>query len=76
MAEQTFDARRMARDQEDRIAGAAAVYLNAMKPIMHFQASLLRLWADNAELCARNYEKGIETFSSAVEQQRQQQRAA
>lgn len=76
MADQSFDARRLTRDQEVRIAAAAAVGLNAMKPMVQFQASLLRLWADNAELLARNYEKGIETFSSAVEQQWQQQRAA
>jgi len=36
---------------------------------------MLRLWADNAEVLARNYEKGIETFSSAVEQQSRQRAA-
>jgi hypothetical protein len=66
MAEQTFDARRMARDQESRMAAAAAVGLHAIK----YQASFLRMWADNAELLARNYEKDLETFSSAVEEQR------
>ncbi len=76
MADQAFDARRMARDQESRLAAAAAVGLNAMRPMIQFQASLLRLWADNAEMYARNYEKGLETFSTAVEQQWQQQRAA
>ncbi len=77
MADQNFDARRMARDQESRIAAATAVGLNAMRPMIQFQVSVLRLWADNAELYARNYEKGLETFSTAVEQQwQQQQRAA
>jgi hypothetical protein len=76
MVDQTFDARRMARDQESRIAAAAALGLSAIRPIVQFQASLLRLWADNVELLARNYERGIETFTSAAEQQWQQQRAA
>ena len=65
MAEQTFDARRMAHDQESRMAAAAAVGLHAIK----YQASLLRMWADNAELLARNYEKDLEAFSSAIEEQ-------
>jgi hypothetical protein len=66
MAEQTFDARRMARDQESRAAAAALVGLHAIK----YQASFLRMWADNAELFARNYERDLETFSSVVEEQR------
>jgi hypothetical protein len=68
MAEQNFDARRMARDQETRIAAAAAVGLNAAKPFLQYQTSLLRLWADNCELIARNYEKGLDAFSNAIEQ--------
>jgi hypothetical protein len=62
MAEQTFDARRMAHDQESRMAAAAAVGLHAIK----YQASFLRIWADNAELLARNYEKDLEIFSAAL----------
>jgi hypothetical protein len=31
--------------------------------------SILRLWADNFELAARNYEKGLEAFSTVIEQQ-------
>jgi hypothetical protein len=57
------------------MAAATIVGLNTIKPVVQFQASLLRLWADNAELCARNHEKGLETFSSELEQQ-QHQRAA
>jgi hypothetical protein len=65
MAERTFDARRMARDQESRMAAAAVLGLHAIK----YQASFLRIWADNAELFARNYERSVETFSSLVEDQ-------
>src|SRR5262249_43754273 len=42
MAEQTFDARRIAREQEGRLAAASAIGFNALKPIMEFQVSLLR----------------------------------
>jgi hypothetical protein len=79
MADQSFDAASMARDQR-RMAASAAIGLNALKPMLQFQVSLLRLWADNIEALAQNYEenyqKGLDTVSSAVEHHRQQQRAA
>ena len=72
MAEQSLDAYRMTQDQARRIASATAIGLNAVKPILQFQASLLRLWADNIETSARNYEKGL---GAEIEHQGQQQRA-
>jgi hypothetical protein len=69
-ANQSLDARRIARDQESRIAASTLVSLNAAKPFFQFQTSMLRLWADNLDLAARNYEKGLDAFSSIVEQQR------
>ena len=68
MADQTLDARRIAREQENRIAAATAIGLNAMKPMFQYHASMLRLWADNVEMMVRNYEKGLETMSSTVEE--------
>jgi hypothetical protein len=76
MADHIFDATRMAKDQQSRIAASATMGLNALKPMIHFQISLLRLWADNLETFAQNYEKGVDTFSSAVEHEGQQRRAA
>ena len=76
MADQSMDARRIARDQESRIAAAAAVGLNAARPLFQYQTSMLRLMADNFELIARNYEQGIEAFSNAIEQQHHQARQA
>ena len=73
MAEQSFDTRRMTRDQERRIAAATAIGLNAVRPLLQFQVSLLRLWADSIEAFAHKYEKGS---GAEVEQQEQQQRAA
>lgn len=47
-----------------------------IKPMIEFQLCLLRLWADNMESVAQNYEKGPQTANSAIEQQWQQQHAA
>jgi hypothetical protein len=68
---QSLDARRIARDQESRLAAAAVVGLNATKPLLQYQTSMLRLWADNCELIARNYEKSLEAFTAAIEQRRE-----
>ena len=70
-ANQSLDARRIARDQESRLAAAAVVGLNATKPLLQYQTSMLRLWADNCELIARNYEKSLEAFAAAIEQKRE-----
>src|SRR5262249_5869275 len=50
MADQGLDARRIAREQESRIASASAYCMNAAKPMIQCQASMLRLWADNMEM--------------------------
>jgi hypothetical protein len=76
MADQSMDARRIAREQESRIAAAAAVGFNAAKPVFQYQTSILRLMADNFELLARNYERGVEALSTAVEEQHLQTRQA
>jgi hypothetical protein len=47
---------------------APMVGLNATKQVLRYQASLFRLWADNCELMARNYERGLEAFNSTTEQ--------
>jgi hypothetical protein len=70
-ANQSLDARRIARDQESRLAAAAVVGLNATKPLLQYQTSMLRLWADNCELIARNYEKSLKAFAAAIEQRRE-----
>ena len=57
MADQILDARRVARDQQRRLTAATAIGLNALRPVIHFQVSLLRLWARNIEKLADNVEK-------------------
>ena len=62
MADQSMDAPRMARDQESRIAAAAAVGLNAAKPLFQYQTSILRLWAHNFEMVARTMSRASKHF--------------
>jgi hypothetical protein len=76
MSYQSLEVRQVAREPERRVAAAAAVGLNTMAPIFQFQISALRIWANNIEVLMHNCERGLETFSSAVEQQSNQQRAA
>jgi hypothetical protein len=76
MADQSLDARRIARYQETRVAAAASMGLHVAKALLQYQTSVLRLWADNLEMIARNCENGVETFTSAVEQQHNETRQA
>jgi hypothetical protein len=64
----SLDARRIAREQESRITAAAAIGFNAAKPLLAYQTSVLRLWADNCEQVARDYERGFRALSTAIEQ--------
>jgi len=54
----------------------AIARLNATKMFLQYQASMLRIWANNCELAAHNVERGLETFRPAPEQQREAERAA
>jgi hypothetical protein len=76
MADQIFDAHHSTDEQRKRIIAATAIGLNALKPALHFQISMLRLWIDRVQTFASNYEKGVERFSTELERQWQQQRAA
>jgi hypothetical protein len=65
-----------ASDPQRRITAVAAIGMNALKPIMNFQVSMLRMWADGIERFAGNYEKGMEETAAAVEEQSDKERAA
>ena len=69
MADRTANANRFAHDPQRRITAATAIGLSALKPIMHFQVSMLRMWADSIERFAGNYEKGLEETATTVEEQ-------
>ena len=58
MADKTADADHFARDP--RITAAAASSMNAMKPLMLFQVSMLGMWAHSIERFADNNEKALD----------------
>jgi hypothetical protein len=76
MADNTSNSDRFARDAQRRTTAATAIGMIALKPIMHFQVSMLRMWADSLERFAGNYEKGFEETATAVEEQADKERAA
>ena len=76
MTDKSANANSFAHEPQRRIAAATAIGMNALKPIMHFQVSMLRMWADGIERLAGNFEKGMEETSSAVEEQSDKQRIA
>ena len=76
MPDNISNANRSARDPQRRITAAIAIGMNALKPMMHFQVSMLRMWADSIERFAGNYEKGLEETATIVEEQSDKQRAA
>ena len=76
MVDKTANANRFARDPQRRITAATAIGMNALKPIMHFQVSMLRMWADSIERFAGNHEKGFEETATTVEEQSDKERAA
>jgi len=76
MADKTPNVNRLARDPQRRVAAATEIGMNALKPILHLQVSMLRMWADSIERLAGNYEKGVEETAATVEERSDKQRAA
>ena len=57
MADKISNADRFAHDPQRRITAVTAIGINALLPIVRFQVSMLRMWADSMERFAGNYEK-------------------
>ncbi|WP_409187845.1 hypothetical protein [Bradyrhizobium sp. RDM4] len=76
MADNGANANLLARDPQRRIAAATALGVNALKPIMHFQVSLPRMWADNIERFTGGYQKRLEETATSVEESSDKERAA
>jgi hypothetical protein len=51
------------------MAASASIGLNAVKPFVQFQTSMMRVFAENIEQAARNYERNFEAFSNTIAQQ-------
>ena len=62
-------------DQQSMTA-LASIGLNAFRPIIQFQATMLRLWADNMDRLAGEYEKGLENVATAMRQHSDKEHAA
>jgi hypothetical protein len=77
MADKTTNANQFVldslRDPQRRIT---EIGMNALKPIMHLQVSMLRMWADSIERFAGNYEKGLEETATTLKEQADKERAA
>ncbi|WFU17806.1 hypothetical protein [Bradyrhizobium sp. CB3481] len=69
-ADKTTNANHFARDPRQ------AIGMNALKPVVHFQVSMLRMWADSIERLAGNYEKALDETATLVEEQPNKERAA
>lgn len=69
MTDKTTNADRFARDPQRGVAAAAAIGMNALKPIMNFQISMLRMWADSIERFASKYDKELEEAATSGDQQ-------
>ncbi|MBW5440809.1 hypothetical protein FXB41_40570 [Bradyrhizobium canariense] len=67
MVDNISNSGRFARDAQKRTTAATEIGMIALKPIMHFQVSIPRMWADSIERFAGNYEKGFEETVTAVE---------
>jgi hypothetical protein len=76
MADNTTNTNGFARDPQGRITAATAIGMNALKPIMHVQVSMLRMWADSIERFAGNYEKAVDETASAADEKSDKDRAA
>ena len=76
MEDNTTNANRFAREQQRRVITTTAIGMDALKPILHFQVSMLRLWADSIERLAGNYERAVDETVTTVKEQSDKQRAA
>ncbi|MDE1934722.1 hypothetical protein [Bradyrhizobium sp.] len=61
---------------QGNISAATAIGFNSLKPMMHFQATMLRMWADSIERFAGSYEKGLQESEATAEAQLEKERAA
>ncbi len=76
MADNTANANRFPRAPQRHIAAATAIGMNALKPFVQLQVSMLRMWADSLERFAGSYNRGLEETATATEDQSDKQRAA
>jgi hypothetical protein len=68
MVDKTTGANRFWRDSQTPFSAATAIGVKALRPAMHFQVSMLRMWADSLERLAGRYEKRLDETMANVEE--------
>lgn len=76
MTDRFDNANQFMPNTQGRMVAATAMGMSALRPIMHLQVSMLRMWADSIERLAGNVEKGVEETATTVEDQAGKERAA
>jgi len=59
MTDEIWKRAHLPREQQRSISAGAGTGMNVLKPIMQFQVSMLRMWADSIERLAGKYEEGL-----------------
>ena len=60
MVDNTSDTNLFAPEQQRGMPDNTAMGVNALKPIVQFQVSLMRMWAASIDRFAGNYEKALD----------------
>ncbi len=76
MADNISNANRFTRDPQRPTAPLTAIGMNALKPIMHFQVSILRMWANSIERFAGSYEKSLVETKKTVQEPSDREKSA
>ncbi|GIQ73201.1 hypothetical protein [Bradyrhizobium sp. RD5-C2] len=76
MTDEMNNATRLLQEPQKRMAAATTIGMSALKPMLHFQVSMLRMWADTLERFTGNYENGLDETATAIKEQADKQRAA
>lgn len=69
MADKSANADRFVRNPQGGMTAVTAIGMNALKPIMSFQISMLRMWADSIERFAGKYDKALEETTTSGDEQ-------
>ena len=71
MVDNISNANHIAADARRRTIVTPAIGMNAFRPIMFFQVSMLRMWADSIERFAGYYQQGFEETATVVKEQKE-----
>jgi hypothetical protein len=67
----SIDNRRIARQQEKAFAEASSFSLSITRPVLQYQAAIIRLWADTFEALANSFERQADMVTNIGHQAQQ-----